>query len=131
MNQYTKILLALMCGMLIAVQSQSLNAADSPCLGEDGCVKGCCDSNNCEPCNVTCKFCIEKETKSRHCWKVECDYVCIPPVKFPWTKCCDLPCPKIRQINVLKKHKYKIDVCKFHWKLKKLWPCCDDQCIAE
>lgn len=132
MNRFTITLFAFLCRILITGNSQLLCAGDQPVSGNcSNCIGDCTSSRPCQPCKVTCKGGVEKETISRHCWDVECDYVCIPPVKFPWMKCCELPCPKIRKIHVMKRRDYKIDICKFHWKLKKTWPCCGNACVPE
>ncbi len=131
MNRYTIILFALFCGIIIAGNPQFLRADDRPAsANHSDCIGNCPPYSSCPQCKVTCKGSVEKDTITRHYWDVECDYVCIPPVKFPWTKCCELPCPKIRKIHVMKRRDYKIDICKFHWKLKKIWPCCNGNSCA-
>jgi len=132
MSPMLKSLLSIVCGLTITIQTEFLSAQGPHCVNENAnCIGGECNNNHCGPCKVTCKGSVEPGTISRHYWDVECDYVCIPPVRFPWMKCCDLPCPKIRQIHVMKKHKYKINVCNFHWKLNKTWSCFGGKCVTK
>ncbi|MBL4885666.1 MAG: hypothetical protein JKY95_14190 [Planctomycetaceae bacterium] len=132
MIRISHVLLILLCGVLLSANMQSASAETQYRAGTPSdCTDGNCCTTSSSPCKVTCKLCKERVQESKYCWKVECDHVCIPPVKFPWTKCCELRCPKIRKIHVLKKHDYKINVCKYHWKLKKFWPRIHDKCIAE
>lgn len=41
------------------------------------CGNGCC-------CREVCVASVEKEKVEKHCWKVECDKICIPKVVCPW-----------------------------------------------
>ncbi len=44
---------------------------------------------DCECGPPTCKYCklhVEKEKIKKSCWKVERKQICIPEVRFPWSK---------------------------------------------
>ena len=110
------------CGLLLVAGSINFAQAQDAC-----CVNGChppCCQPECGPYKATC--CPEwvPEKEDHYCWQVERDFVCIPPVKFPWQSCCDLKCGRIRKIHKLKIYEYECDVCKFKWNLKKFYPCC-------
>ncbi len=63
---------------------------DNLCCGTTGgCTKGC--DSGCsegifhEPCRgKTCEATFEKEKVEKHCWKVECQEICVPKVVCPW-----------------------------------------------
>ncbi|TWT62566.1 hypothetical protein [Rubinisphaera italica] len=121
--------------LLLLVLSGGTLQAGEPCL--DACIENgkcgppCCPQP-CDPYKATCNGCWEQDKEEHYCWQVEKDFVCIPPVRFPWQKCCDLGCPRIRKVSKLKIYKYDCDVCKFKWNLKKFYPCCDQEgCIPE
>lgn len=91
-----------------AIQDNLVNPAGcrhcrtAPCMG-------------CEP--VCCpKRVNEKEENS--CWKVACEYVCVPGFRFPWEKCCGPVCGWVRCIHVLEEHKYECDTCGYEWDVK-------------
>jgi len=113
--------------LLLAICGGTTASAQDACLETGGCPP-CCPPV-CEPYKATCHPCWEHETEDDYCWQVEKDYVCIPPVKFPWQKCCELGCPRIRKINTLKIYEFERDFCRFKWNLKKYYPCCDQDCV--
>lgn len=49
------------------------------CPPTDCCATECCDTR----CVAECK----SVTVKKHCWKTECEQVCIPPVTLPCCKC--------------------------------------------
>lgn len=59
---------------------------------------------------------IQKEEKS--CWKVEGKEVCIPRVRFPWSKCPTPRCGKVRTVHVLKNEKYEVEKCSYKWEVE-------------
>lgn len=112
----------LLGGLICLLLASSAAVASEPCAS--GCAKLYCPPV-CGPESATCHPEYKEETIKESCWQVERDFVCIPPVRFPWMCCDDLPCPRIRQVNKLKAHKYERTECRFGWSLKKLWPCVD------
>lgn len=57
-----------------------------------GCNKECCFS--CEPTRLCCQGEVKTVTVKKHCYEVECEDICIPPVTLPkcrlWAnECCD------------------------------------------
>ncbi|MCA9187674.1 MAG: hypothetical protein R3E01_20950 [Pirellulaceae bacterium] len=81
-----------------------------------------CGCGNCVPCTCTCDVCREvreKEEVKKSCWKVECEKICIPGIKFPWQSCCE---PRhgcrIRKVMVLDKHDYTEEECVTTWKVE-------------
>lgn len=81
---------------------------------------GCrhCRTIPCTCCEPVCcpKRVEDKEEKS--CWKVACEYVCVPGFRFPWEKCCGPVCGWVRCVNVLEEHKYECDTCGYEWEVK-------------
>ena len=118
-------------------------AGEDECCGDGCCGSGCCGcSCRCEP--ICCPRCVVGEVEKK-CWKVECDFVCIPKFRWPWERskkskgscdaccddgccgdgccgencCCDLPkCGKVKTINVLEQHKYTCKECGYEWDIK-------------
>lgn len=77
--------------MMIALTSHATWAA---CGGAkpSGYGEGCCSS--CEPARLCCQNEVKTVTVKKHCYEVECEDICIPPVTLPkcslWgNKCCD------------------------------------------
>lgn len=55
------------------------------CEPSCGCEAGCGDCCGCDCCcREVCVASVEKEKVEKHCWKVECDKICIPKVVCPW-----------------------------------------------
>ncbi|MFG0334769.1 MAG: hypothetical protein ACF8TS_15550 [Maioricimonas sp. JB049] len=70
---------------------------------------GGCKPHRCDtPMRLVCQPTVTAEPREEECWEVECEYVCIPPVRFPWQPC-GTPggCGKIRRVRKLKKVKYE------------------------
>lgn len=66
------------------------------------------------------KFCcpeaeIVKTEKS--CWNVEMKEICIPAIRFPWTKDCEVRCGKVRRVKVLKKRTHTVEQCGYKWNI--------------
>ncbi|HAH44944.1 hypothetical protein [Gimesia sp.] len=89
---------------------------------------GACGScNSCNSCSHGCKSCrlhVETLKVKKHCFNIECKEVCIPPVRFPWQKCCELKCGKIKTVRVLKKHEYTCEKCGYKWDIENLCGAC-------
>lgn len=81
----------------------NVNAAGI-CDGIGGCKPAGCT----EPVMLVCQPTVTAEPAKKSCWDVECEYVCIPPVRFPWQPC-GTPggCGKIRCVKKLKKVSYE------------------------
>ena len=53
-------------------------------------------------CNFSCRPVCSQETISHDYFEVECEYICIPGIKFPWQDCCEPPkCGKVRRVRRL------------------------------
>lgn len=125
-------------------------------FGSDtGCRKpaGCCDTVSCQPCMLICRPEIKTKTEKKHCWEVECDYVCVPKVQCPisaWIRskihgdaesCCDTcgtagcnGCEtgvcnqtplhaRIRTVRRLKKVEYECEKCVVEWHIEQCSAC--------
>ena len=82
-----------------------------------------CRKVACPSCAVECDTCtleLDKYEEEKTCFKTEQKIVCIPPVRFPWDKCCPPGKSKTRTVNVLKVHKYKCKACGYKWKLDEM-----------
>ena len=81
------------------------------------CKQGCHTCPNCHA--VCCRLKVENDEVDEHCWNVECKYICVPRVVFPWQKSCCDPCVNngacVKKIKVLKKEKYTCPTCKYSW----------------
>ena len=106
-----------------------------------GCDAGCGDCCvACPQCNTSCKTCkltVDEDEVSKHCWKVECEEICVPRFVFPWQKTCCNPHANngacIRTVKVLKKHSYKCPECSYSWSAEDAGccgGCCDDGCSS-
>ena len=58
--------------------------ADVGTCKPDGCGDTCISS--CQPTNLSCQNTVKIKKVKKHCYNVECSYICIPPVRLP-------PCP--------------------------------------
>lgn len=76
---------------------------------------------------LECRQCCPKvgtETEKKKCWEVERKEICIPPVRFPWTRCGQLGCGRVRAISVLvRKEAGTVERCKYEWKVEGCAPC--------
>ena len=93
--------------------NQNFANPGSPCCEK---ANGACGNSN--YCSQGCKSCrlhVETLKVKKHCYSIECKDICIPPVRFPWQKCCTLKCGKIKTVRVLKKHNYTCEKCGYKW----------------
>ncbi|MHB0955469.1 MAG: hypothetical protein ACYC0X_03730 [Pirellulaceae bacterium] len=67
----------------------------------------------CPNCHHVCQFSWEKEKVTKHCWRTECKPICIPTITFPWQDGCAPKCARVKYVNVLKKHEYECERCKY------------------
>lgn len=44
--------------------------------------KKCCVT--CPQCQTCCELDVEEVKESKHCWKIECEEICVPRIVFPW-----------------------------------------------
>ena len=82
---------------------------------------------HCPRCNHVCKLHVEQEKETRTCFNVECEPICIPPVTFPWEKCCPIKPARVKYISVLKAEEYECDVCRYNWTPEEV-PACGCPC---
>jgi hypothetical protein len=67
---------------------------------------------------------VETVKEARPCFDVECEAICIPPVKLPWHDCCAPPhCAKTRLTHVLVEKEYECERCQYKWT-----PICCEAC---
>lgn len=106
--------------------TQSSAETGTPCCDK---ANGACGScNSCNSCSHGCKTCrlyVETLKQKKHCYFFECKDICIPPVRFPWQKCCELKCGKIKTVRVLKKHNYTCEKCGYKWTVEDLCGSCN------
>ena len=69
----------------------------------------------CPRCNVVCCPSTEIEKEKKTAFDVECKWICVPRVRFPWESCCQPQCAWVRKIHVLKKIEYQCEKCKYKW----------------
>jgi hypothetical protein len=96
---------------LSVILSTSVWTFAGECQGGKNC--GC--HVQCPSCRSYCELKIEPGKEKKSCWEVECKPICIPQITFPWQKCSEPKCAKVKYIHVLKKHEYECDVCKHKW----------------
>lgn len=87
--------------LLILVSFQTHTARAGSC--GLGCKPGCAADRVCY-----CRPVPRQETVTRECFDVECEYICIPGIKFPWQRCCEPPsCGKVRCVRRLTSHEHE------------------------
>lgn len=90
----------------------------------------CCRHGDC-PVTKTCVPEVSTEKVTKDCWDVECEQICIPPVRCPWTKKdCSLECGTVIAVRRLKP--VEIDCgeeCVVDYKLVDA-PCCHGEGCA-
>ncbi len=75
-------------------------------------------SGQCPNCGAECRPIRDESTMKRHCWKVEWEHICIPPVRFPWQSCHEpLRCGRVKAVRKLKKHEYECPSCRIRWEV--------------
>jgi hypothetical protein len=109
MKYFGIVLLMITC---IGMQ-QNFATSKTPCCDQSktACSNSCCESQGCK----TCRLHVETLKVKKHCFNVECKEICIPPVRFPWQKYCELKCGKIKTIRILKKQEYTCEKCAYKW----------------
>jgi hypothetical protein len=107
----------------------------------------------CPKCSAICELSVDEGERSRHCWKIECEDVCVPRIVFPWqnrgkhrgsgcTGCSATGCTSctpdrcsacvkhngafVIKVRKLKKHKYTCSQCEYTWEAKRLG--CTESC---
>ncbi|TWT88523.1 hypothetical protein Mal64_20060 [Pseudobythopirellula maris] len=69
----------------LALGTASADAADKNELLQPVCWNEPACSASCDACGSdTCYAEAEEVTVEKHCWEIECEKVCVPPVRFPW-----------------------------------------------
>lgn len=110
--KYLGIVLLAVSAMTVGGNQNFANPG-APCSNN---VNGACgNSNYCSQGCKSCRLYVETLKVKKHCYNIECKEICIPPVRFPWQKCCELKCGKIKTVRVLKKHDYTCDKCGYKW----------------
>jgi hypothetical protein len=67
-----------------------------------------------------CAICRPVETmlkEKKHCWEVECKQICVPAARWPWEKCCEPRCGKVKTVKVLKKVEFECEKCGYKWEI--------------
>lgn len=81
----------------------------------------------CPQCGAVCQPIREDGKEKKHCWKVECEHICIPPVRFPWVGCeVPLHCGRVKAVRRLKKEEYECPTCKIKWEVQGGCSCPED-----
>ncbi len=110
--KYYGILLLAITATVTGVQQNFANPGTVCCdQSKAVCGTSSCHSQGCK----TCRMHVETLKVKKHCYNVECKDICIPPVRFPWQKCCTLKCGKIKTVRVLKKQNYTCEKCGYKW----------------
>jgi len=108
---------------------QNIANSQTPCCDKSkaACGTSCCESQGCK----TCRLHVETLKVKKHCFHVECKEICIPPVRFPWQKCCELKCGKIKTVRVLKKNEYTCEKCGYKWTVEcQCGSCSSGNCVT-
>ena len=78
-----------------------------------------CGGVQCPSCDEDiCRLELDKSDVEKSCFKVKQKTICIPPVRFPWQKCCPPGTSKTRIVNQLSVHKYECPSCSYQWKVE-------------
>ncbi len=81
----------------VVLATATTNTLQAQCDGCDsGCAScaapvGCCSAPACQAAGRCCggPKCVGKAEMvdvEKHCWKIECDEICVPAVRFPWER---------------------------------------------
>ncbi len=94
---------------------------------------GGCGEPGAESCApVTCVGCkpeYVKEKYTKSCYKADTKKVCIPAIKFPWMKCGEFGCPKVKCVSVFKKEEIECERYVVKWSLDDPdGKCCKEGC---
>lgn len=109
--------------------NQNFANPGAPCCNKEN--GACGNSNYCSQGCKSCRLYVETLKVKKHCYNIECKEICIPPVRFPWQKCCELKCGKIKTVRVLKKHNYTCDKCGYKWVVEcNCGSCTSGNCVA-
>ena len=122
-------------------QASCQGCAPAPMVSECGCRKpGClaclrsrrgsrkacqscetdCGCTQCPKCEGDiCKLELDNSKVKKTCFKVEQKPVCIPPIRFPWMKCCPPGTSKTRLVSKLSTHSYECPNCAYKWSVQK------------
>lgn len=87
----------------------------------------CCKSCGKKICQAELKT---KKVKEKY-YDVECVDVCIPGIRFPWSKkdCCEAPkCGRVRTIQRLVVKEREVEKCVWEWKIVELCDECQHSC---
>ena len=102
----------------------AITAAVAGCSVTDHCEFGhWCDD---DPCKV-CRTEAELADTTEDCWNVECKDVSIPAVRFPWTRCDECRCGRVRTVHVLKSGERELQECEYDWHVQSICPQCGQQ----
>lgn len=69
-----RILILLALSLPVVVPTSSASACHA-------CKKRCV---TCPKCNSCCEFKAEATKETKHCYKIECEEICVPRIVFPW-----------------------------------------------
>ena len=108
------------CFLILCAVVFTTNTADA---GIFGCLKPRCAgvqiAEGC--CAAPCPACVPKVEKVKvttTCYKPKRVPICVPPIKFPWMKCNEFGCPKIRCVNRFEKEEIDCgEKCVVVWEL--------------
>ncbi|MEM9364960.1 MAG: hypothetical protein AAGD07_03115 [Planctomycetota bacterium] len=101
-------------GSLLILPSVGLSFGPACCF---------CDQGHCQV-EVGC------EEVEETCYDVECEAICIPPLRFPW-ECGPLKkCGKVRVIRKLTEDKVTKKVCTYDWSAVACCPDCRKRCAG-
>lgn len=80
---------------------------------------------HCPHCSKPCYAVPEVVKVEKPFWKVEHKEICIPAIKFPWSKCCEPPrCGRVITVKVLEQDKRECEKCGYKWEI----PPCRTRC---
>jgi len=75
--------------------------------------------SHCESCGKYCCTDAECKPATRTCWDIKHKEICIPPVRFPWSKCCGpTRCGRVIQVKTLKEREYEVNRVQYDWKIQ-------------
>ena len=110
-------------GMASAMFAAGLLATNAPaeliCItaGDDSCCV------TCPQCRHRCELEIKQTTDKHTTYDIECETICIPRVRFPWTRCCEPYQATQRTVQRLKTRTYECPRCEYKWRAVECNPC--------
>ncbi|REJ93380.1 MAG: hypothetical protein DWQ34_10720 [Planctomycetota bacterium] len=108
--------------VLVAFATIASDSRADDCARPPVCCKPAGSCATAIECIYCCRPVVKRETVEKEGFDVECEYICVPGIKWPWQKCCEKPsCGKVKKVRKLVKREWECgEKCVWEWELS----CC-------